>query len=143
MVSHIVQAVFAFTFPIVYDAVVFCRVIIRFCCVIRHESIPNPLPLPYLAHHVTTIASARPEFFQPLLVAILLPGLMYGCAIKKHMIYMRHKKRIVTHLRPFNIYGWKKCIYTGSICVAIGQTRLDLRAELMTDIFGRARRCNS
>ena len=32
-VSHIVQAVFAFTFPIVYDAVVFC-------CVIRHECVP-------------------------------------------------------------------------------------------------------
>ena len=33
IISHIVQAVFAFTFPIVYDAVVFC-------CVIRHECVP-------------------------------------------------------------------------------------------------------
>ena len=40
IVSHIVQAVFAFTFPIFYDAVVFCCVIIRFCCVIRHECVP-------------------------------------------------------------------------------------------------------
>ena len=63
----------------------FCCVIIRFCCVIRHECVlwspcsPGCL-CPYLAHLVTTIASARPEFFQ--LMQILLPGLMYGRAIK-------------------------------------------------------------
>ena len=79
-ISHTVQASFAFTFSMVLNAVVFR-------CIIRHECVPwspySPRYLcAYLAHIVTTIASASPEFFQLLLVAILLPGLMYGRAIK-------------------------------------------------------------
>ena len=71
-ISHTVQAAF--------NTVVFR-------CVIRHECVPWSPYSPrcfctYLVQLDTTIASARPEFFQLLLVAILLPGQMYGRAIK-------------------------------------------------------------
>ena len=59
---------------------------------------------------------------------------------KKHMIYMRHKKRIVAHLRPLNIYAWKKYIYIGSICIAIGQTEVrqtDRRTVTVLDVARR------
>ena len=73
-IAHIVQAAFAFTFPIVFNAIVF-RCVIRHECVLWSPNSPR-CHCPYLAQLVTTIVSARPEFFQLLLVAILLPGLM-------------------------------------------------------------------
>ena len=79
-ISHTVQAAFAFTFPIVFNTVIFR-------CVIRHECVPWSPSSPrcfctYLTRLVTTIASAHSEFFQLLLVEILIPGLMCGRARK-------------------------------------------------------------
>ena len=74
-ISHRVQAAFAFTFPIVFNAVVF-RYVIRHECVLWSPYSPRYL-CTHLAHLVTTIASASPEFFQLLLVAMLLPGPMF------------------------------------------------------------------
>ena len=64
-ISHTVQAAFAFTFSIVFNTVVFR-------CIILHEYVPWSPYSPrcfctYLAHLVTTITSAFPEFFQLLL----------------------------------------------------------------------------
>ena len=56
------------------------------------------------------------------------------------MIYMRHKKRIVTHLRPFNIYDWKKYIYIGSICIATGQTQVRRTDRQTVTVLDVARR---